>query len=124
MNAPGHNLSKAIDRRYATAFTPVSRCGSPLDRASRAVIFDQANRCVLGLWQNQSRSSRQVKALALEHIAELELKITEMRDEWLTEHQIGVDSTSIGDGVGDVIGFAKPGCPIPETRMHRGFAIA
>ena len=34
---------------------------------------------LLGLWQNQSRSSSQVKALALEHIAELERKIAELQ---------------------------------------------
>ena len=34
---------------------------------------------LLGLWQNQSRSSSKVKALALEHIAELERKIGEMQ---------------------------------------------
>lgn len=34
---------------------------------------------LLGLWQNQSRSSSQVKALALEHITELERKIAELQ---------------------------------------------
>jgi Cu(I)-responsive transcriptional regulator len=34
---------------------------------------------LLGLWWDQSRSSAKVKALALEHIAELERKIAEMQ---------------------------------------------
>jgi Cu(I)-responsive transcriptional regulator len=34
---------------------------------------------LLGLWRDQSRSSAKVKALALEHIAELEQKITQMQ---------------------------------------------
>lgn len=34
---------------------------------------------LLGLWRDQSRSSARVKALALEHIAELEHKIAEMQ---------------------------------------------
>ena len=34
---------------------------------------------LLGLWRDQSRSSARVKALALEHIAELERKIAEMQ---------------------------------------------
>ena len=34
---------------------------------------------LLGLWRDQSRSSAKVKALALEHIAELEEKIAQMQ---------------------------------------------
>lgn len=34
---------------------------------------------LLGLWRDQSRSSAKVKALALQHIAELERKIAEMQ---------------------------------------------
>jgi Cu(I)-responsive transcriptional regulator len=34
---------------------------------------------LLGLWRDQSRSSAKVKALALEHIAELEQKIAQMQ---------------------------------------------
>lgn len=34
---------------------------------------------LLGLWRDQSRSSEKVKALALEHLAELEQKIAEMQ---------------------------------------------
>jgi len=34
---------------------------------------------LLGLWRDQSRSSSKVKALALEHIAELDQKIREMQ---------------------------------------------
>lgn len=34
---------------------------------------------LLGLWRDQSRSSAKVKALALDHVAELEQKIAEMQ---------------------------------------------
>ena len=57
---------------------------------------------LLGLWQNQARSSSQVKALALEHIAELERKIVEMQAMKATLERLARDCH--GDG--------RPECPI------------
>ena len=57
---------------------------------------------LLGLWQNQSRSSRQVKALALEHIAELDRKIEEMQ----------AMKAALARLVHDCHGDARPECPI------------
>ena len=36
-------------------------------------------RVLMALWQDQSRSSREVKSLAIEHIGELEARIAEMQ---------------------------------------------
>lgn len=57
---------------------------------------------LLGLWQNQSRSSSRVKALALEHIAELERKIGEMQ----------AMKAALARLVHDCHGDARPECPI------------
>ena len=57
---------------------------------------------LLSLWQNQARSSSQVKALALEHIAELERKIVEMQAMKATLERLARDCH--GDG--------RPECPI------------
>lgn len=57
---------------------------------------------LLGLWQNQSRSSSQVKALALEHIAELERKIAELQSMKATLAHL----------VQGCHGDARPECPI------------
>ena len=57
---------------------------------------------LLGLWQDQARSSSQVKALALEHIAELERKIGEMQAMKATLARL----------VHDCHGDARPECPI------------
>ena len=57
---------------------------------------------LLGLWQNQSRSSSQVKALALEHIAELERKIAEMQAMKATLERL----------VRGCHGDGRPECPI------------
>lgn len=59
---------------------------------------------LLGLWQDRSRSSSEVKRLAKQHIKELELRIrelTEMRD--TLEHLAG-----------HCRGDARPDCPILE----------
>ena len=57
---------------------------------------------LLGLWQNQSRSSSKVKALALEHIAELERKIGEMQAMKATLERLARNCHS----------DARPECPI------------
>lgn len=65
---------------------------------------------LLGLWQNQSRSSRQVKALALEHIAELDRKIAEMQ----------AMKAALARLVRDCHGDARPECPILDELAGRG----
>lgn len=57
---------------------------------------------LLGLWQDQARSSSQVKALALEHIAELDDKIREMQAMKATLERLA--QCCHGD--------ARPDCPI------------
>ncbi len=57
---------------------------------------------LLGLWQDQARSSSQVKALALEHIAELDEKIREMQVMKATLERLA--QCCHGD--------ARPDCPI------------
>jgi Cu(I)-responsive transcriptional regulator len=57
---------------------------------------------LLGLWQDQARSSKQVKALALEHIAELDEKIREMQAMKATLERLA--QCCHGD--------ARPDCPI------------
>ena len=65
---------------------------------------------LLGLWQNQSRSSRQVKALALEHIAELDRKIEEMQ----------AMKAALARLVHDCHGDARPECPILDELAGHG----
>ena len=57
---------------------------------------------LLGLWQDQARSSREVKALAQEHIAELDAKICEMQ----------AMKTTLERLVLCCHGDARPDCPI------------
>jgi Cu(I)-responsive transcriptional regulator len=59
---------------------------------------------LLGLWRDQSRSSAKVKALALEHIAELEQKIAEMQ----------AMKTELERLAGCCHGDQRPECPILE----------
>lgn len=65
-------------------------------------------RKLLALWQDHSRASAEVKAIALEHVSELERRIaelTDMRDTLahLAEH---------------CHGDARPDCPILEQLAH------
>ena len=73
-------------------------------QARRVGFLVEDIRKLLALWQDRSRASAEVKAIALEHVAELERRIselTEMRDTLahLAEH-------CHGDG--------RPDCPILE----------
>jgi MerR family gold-responsive transcriptional activator of gol and ges genes len=57
---------------------------------------------LIGLWRNKSRASKEVKAMALGHIKELERKIEEMRD--MADSLRGLAKNCHGD--------ARPECPI------------
>jgi Cu(I)-responsive transcriptional regulator len=57
---------------------------------------------LLGLWQNRRRASATVKRLAMEHVAELERKISEMQVMKATLEQLATNCH--GDG--------RPECPI------------
>ncbi len=75
-------------------------------RHSRDLGFSlEQIRELLDLWQNRRRSSRQVKALAQAHIAELDAKLTELQAMKATlEHLV---HCCAGDD--------RPDCPIIET---------
>lgn len=60
---------------------------------------------LLGLWQNRRRSSRQVKALAQAHIAELDVKLREL-------HEMKATLESL---VYCCNGDERPDCPIIES---------
>jgi Cu(I)-responsive transcriptional regulator len=62
-------------------------------------------RALLGLWQNRRRSSRQVKALAESHIAELEAKLRDLQ----------VMKATLEHLVHCCHGDDRPECPIIET---------
>lgn len=65
-------------------------------------------RALLGLWQNQKRPSREVKALAQAHIDELEAKLRDMQAMKATlEHLV---HCCHGDD--------RPDCPIIERLAH------
>lgn len=67
--------SEAGYRRYTGKDVDVLR----FVKHSRALGFGiEQIRALLGLWQDRSRSSRQVKALAEAHIAELDRKLAEL----------------------------------------------
>ena len=74
-------------------------------RQSRALGFSLSRiRTLLELWQNRDRSSKEVKALATEHIAELEQKIRELE---------AIKST-LSTLVKHCHGDDRPECPILE----------
>ncbi|MGE0762595.1 MAG: Cu(I)-responsive transcriptional regulator [Bdellovibrionales bacterium] len=60
---------------------------------------------LVGLWRNRSRASADVKALALEHVAQLDQKIAELQDMSKTLKQLA--RACHGD--------ARPDCPILEN---------
>ena len=57
---------------------------------------------LVGLWRNKARASKDVKAMALTHIQELERKISEMRE--MAENLRSLARTCHGDH--------RPDCPI------------
>lgn len=57
---------------------------------------------LMGLWRNKARASREVKALALEHIQDLEQKIREMEEMVKNLRQLARNCH----------GDARPECPI------------
>ncbi|QIB67617.1 Cu(I)-responsive transcriptional regulator [Kineobactrum salinum] len=60
---------------------------------------------LLGLWQDQQRSSKQVKSLAAEHIAKLDQRIAELQEIRATLAQL----------IQDCRGDQRPECPILEN---------
>lgn len=60
---------------------------------------------LLGLWQDQQRSSKQVKSLAAEHIVKLDQRISELQEIRATLAQL----------VQDCRGDQRPECPILEN---------
>lgn len=80
-------------------------------RQSRDLGFSiEQIRELLGLWQNRRRPSRQVKALALAHIQELEQKLQELQAMKATlEHLVHCCH-----------GDERPDCPIIDTLAQPG----
>ncbi len=75
-------------------------------RHSRDLGFSLAQiRALLGLWQDRDRPSRQVRALALEHLAEVEAKLAELQAIKSTLQQL----------VHSCHGDERPDCPILDT---------
>jgi Cu(I)-responsive transcriptional regulator len=71
---------------------------------------------LLGLWRDQSRSSEKVKALAQEHLAELEQKIAEMQ----------AMKAELERLAGCCHGDQRPECPILDGlsgKLETGFKI-
>ncbi len=84
-------------------------------RHSRDLGFSiEQIRELLGLWQNRKRPSRQVRALTLAHIDELEAKLNELHAMKATlEHLV---ESCHGD--------ERPDCPIIESLAHEAPAPA
>lgn len=80
-------------------------------RHSRDLGFSlEQIRELLGLWQNRRRSSRQVKALAEAHIAELDAKLAELQSMRATLAHL----------VHSCHGDDRPDCPIIDTLEATG----
>ncbi|MCR4264761.1 Cu(I)-responsive transcriptional regulator [Nitratireductor sp. ZSWI3] len=74
-------------------------------RAARDVGFQVADiQKLLDLWTNRERQSTDVKRIALDHIAELRLKIQELEQM----------AAALEDLAMKCAGDARPGCPILE----------
>lgn len=65
-------------------------------------------RALLGLWQNRRRPSRQVKALAEAHIAELDAKLRDLQ----------AMKATLAHLVHCCHGDDRPDCPIIDTLAH------
>ena len=63
---------------------------------------------LVGLWQDRSRSSAEVKRVALDHVAELEAKITELR----------AMSDTLKELAQACHGDDRPDCPILRDLAH------
>ncbi len=91
--------------------------GVPMDRV----------KLLVGLWQDKRRPSREVKALALRQVAELEAKITELTA--MKDALKGLADACRGDSrpdcpiLGDLAGVsATPAHPWPAAKTGQGFA--
>lgn len=70
---------------------------------SRALGFSIEDcRTLLALWEDQSRASADVRAIAKDHLAEIDRKITDLQSMRAT----------LSDLVRDCAGDARPDCPI------------
>lgn len=74
-------------------------------RRSRGLGFSMKEiKKLVGLWRNKSRASSDVKALALQHVKELEIKIKELEDMARTLRHLARNCH----------GDHRPDCPILE----------
>lgn len=65
---------------------------------------------LVGLWQDRNRPSAEVKRVALDHVAELEAKIAELR----------AMSDTLKDLANACHGDDRPDCPILRDLAHEG----
>ncbi|QCP48819.1 Cu(I)-responsive transcriptional regulator [Trinickia violacea] len=77
-------------------------------QARRLGFLVEDIRKLLALWQDRSRASAEVKAIALEHVAELERRIAELTD--MRDTLAHLAHHCHGD--------ARPDCPILEQLAH------
>lgn len=78
-------------------------------RRSRGLGFSMAEISkLLGLWRDQRRASKEVKRLALKHVAELDSKIEELQ----------TMRTALADLAEHCHGDARPDCPILDDLGH------
>ncbi|MGV2293616.1 Cu(I)-responsive transcriptional regulator [Trinickia sp. YCB016] len=77
-------------------------------QARRLGFLVEDIRKLLALWQDRTRASAEVKAIALEHVAELERRIAELTD--MRDTLAHLAHHCHGD--------ARPDCPILEQLAH------
>ncbi|WP_207005632.1 Cu(I)-responsive transcriptional regulator [Trinickia mobilis] len=77
-------------------------------QARRLGFLVEDIRKLLALWQDRTRASAEVKAIALEHVAELERRITELTD--MRDTLAHLARHCHGD--------SRPDCPILEQLAH------